>query len=190
MLLHIHPRICIICHFHFYVIACKLCKPSKCNTKCNLLLISYVVHTMYVPLSYVNKKRNKDITNKPQSGNNLFLPLVLPAMRLQRLAVSSHLRSRNSSTERVSEETLCQIIRMLDLRSVYSPRSCSSSYFNTKLPGIVDVISGPAGKRAKIITIIAGVFIDLSPMPTPERSGRFPNEPCDHKRDRAKNRHG
>lgn len=77
---------------------------------------------------------------------------------------------------------LCQIIRIPDLRSLYTPYSFS--YFNTRLP-FPDITRNPAGKRAKIIRIIAGVFIDLSPMPTrPEWT--FPNEPYDRKRDRAK----
>lgn len=77
--------------------------------------------------------------------------------------------------------TLCQIIRIPDLRSI----AYSFSYFNTRLPPFPGIIQNPAGKRAKIIRIIADVFIDLSPMPTrPEWT--FPNEPCDRKRDRAK----
>lgn len=71
--------------------------------------------------------------------------------------------------------TLCQIIRIPDLRSI----PYSFSYFNTRLP-FPDIIRNPAGKRAKIIRIIVGVFIDLSPMPTrPEWT--FSNEPCDRK---------
>lgn len=76
---------------------------------------------------------------------------------------------------------LCQIIGIPDLRSI----PYSFSYFNTRAPPSLNIIRNPAGKRAKIIRIIAGVFIDLSPMPTrPEWT--FPNEPCDRKRDRAK----
>jgi len=77
--------------------------------------------------------------------------------------------------------TLCQIIGIPNLRSI--PHSFS--YFNTRALPFPDIIWNTAGKRAKIIRIIAGVFIDLSSMPTrPEWT--FPNEPCDRKRDRAK----
>jgi len=77
--------------------------------------------------------------------------------------------------------TLCQILSVFPISAL----PYSFSYFNTKALPSPDIIRNPAGKRAKIIRIIVGVFIDLSPMPTrPEWT--FSNEPCDRKRDRAK----